>query len=326
MVPISHNVNTTTDKSSSPQEVRLFENRVQQEAKAIIAANENQQILTDVIIDQETYLPRKLVNHNIDAEHFAASVNKVPVSVLVLEKLRNRAISLDTVLTWDPSDVRGGAGVFDQPGAPTSGTVRDVLKDMLHYSGNTSVRVAVNQILGGAPAVNTTWKQRYGLEHTYLMPLEGEGQRFYLGNTNARESMKMLKKLTVGIDRYSQLVRDYMSTNIWDQMGVRSVIGDTGKMLVINKIGYLDDPDGNNRHDVGIVINKHTGKSFSYAFLETAPAASSTATPQADSALQQLGVTVLKAAGDSTAAQKPQPQELRRSAATPAPDQGKVLY
>lgn len=274
---------------------------LKKQAYQVIDKNESYDISTGVIINSQKNNTNSLVSHNVDTEHFAASLNKVPVSVMLLEKLRSGEITLDTVVTWDESDRRGGAGVFDAPDAPTSGTVREVLKDLLHYSGNTAVRIAVNNILGGAPFVNEQWKSQYNLQNTYLVPLEGPGQRFYLGYTTPRETLRMFEQLVAGGDAYSTLVREYMATNIWNEMGVRSVLGDSTVIQLTNKIGVLDDPEGNNRHDIGMVINNRTGATYTYAFLETAPNEVEGATAQADTALQQLGTIVLRSAGDKTA-------------------------
>ena len=53
--------------------------------KTIIAKNESLGVVTGVsIIDLQTQ--RSLISHNLDAEQFAASVNKVPIAELVLTK------------------------------------------------------------------------------------------------------------------------------------------------------------------------------------------------------------------------------------------------
>lgn len=305
-----------TSKNSSNKK------NVKKQVEAVIAANQQQNILTGVSINDKN---KNIISNDVNTEHFAASVNKAPVSVLLLKKLRAGQITLDTVLSWTADDIRGGAGVFDQPGAPLSGTVRDLLKDMLHYSGNTAVRVIVNGALGGAPQVNTVWQSQYGLTHTYLMPLDGPGGRFYFGNTSTKEALKMFKLLAEGNDSYARLVRGFMADNIWDEMGVRSVLRDTARISLINKIGYLDDPDGNNRHDVGMIINKRTGRVYTYAFLQTAPSATPAPTTQANAALRQLGVITLKAAGDRYAgAPAADAQPFARQ--SPRAPESRILY
>jgi len=137
----------------------------------VIAKNEHDQIVTDVSIT-DLQSGKLLVGHDLDTEQFAASVNKLPVAALVLSDLRAGKISMDTQLTWQESDVRAGAGVYDQPGAPTTGTVQDVMFDMLNPSGNTAVRILVNYVLGGAAQVNTRIVNELGLQHTYLQPVD----------------------------------------------------------------------------------------------------------------------------------------------------------
>lgn len=200
MIPITDsstpNLNNSSEsRQASSQSDFMLDTKPKQEAGQIITTNQQQNITTGVLINKEHWFTKKLVESDVTTEHFAASVNKVPVSVLLLEKLRTKQITLDTQLTWVASDVRGGAGDFDQPGAPLNGTVREILKDLLNKSGNTAVRIIVNKVLGGADAVNTAWKQRYNLQHTYLQPLEGDPSKFYLGYTNSTESLKCSRKL-----------------------------------------------------------------------------------------------------------------------------------
>lgn len=331
MIPITDsstpNLNNSSEsRQASSQSDFMLDTKLKQEAGQIITTNQQQNITTGVLINKEHWFTKKLVESDVTTEHFAASVNKVPVSVLLLEKLRTKQITLDTQLTWVASDVRGGAGDFDQPGAPLNGTVREVLKDLLNKSGNTAVRIIVNKVLGGADAVNTAWKQRYNLQHTYLQPLEGDPSKFYLGYTNSTESLKMLKKIVESHDYYGRVMQDYMATNIWDAMGVRSVLGDQKDIKLINKIGFLNDPEGNNRHDIGFIINTKTGKTLSYAFLETSPDA---VTPQADQSLKDLGAALIRRVGGTpqTTATQPNMRTFDSSARQQqAVDNGRILY
>lgn len=329
MISADSATTTLSNNSNQVESTERFnhsgDRKLRQEAGQILKINRQYDISTGAIINNERYHhPRNVINYNAHEEHFAASINKVPVSVLLLDKLRSGEITLETELSWTDDDVRAGAGDLDQPDSPREGTVQDVIEDLLHKSGNTAVRVAVNGILGGPDAVNDTWQNEYNLQHTYLVPLEEDRSLFYFGYANTNEALKMLRELTEGNDEYAELVQDYMATNTWDNMGVRSVLGDSKKIKLINKIGYLDDPAGNNRHDIGLIINTKTGKSYSYAFLETAPT-SEEATVQADRALQDLGAATLKQAGGNPI--KPSADEPSiRSFDDRQPEQGRILY
>lgn len=240
---------------------------------------------------------RSLYQHDTATEQFAASVNKLPIARLVLADLRSGKLTNDQVLTWTASDVRAGAGVYDQPGAPTSATVKDLLFDMLNPSGNTAVRVFVNQAMGGAATVNNRFKTELNLQHTYLQPLEGTA--FYVGNTNAQEAATNITALLSGEDQYQQFVKHALATNIYTDYGVRTQLAGNDYITLANKVGILDDPDGNNRHDVGLVYNTKTHKTYGYAFLNTAHGSSfNLATSQAGVSLADMGRGVLRYSGD----------------------------
>jgi beta-lactamase class A len=273
--------------------------RLRHYIETIIAKNESLGVVTGVsIIDLQTQ--QSIVSHNLDTEQFAASVNKVPIAELVLRDLRAGTLTLDQQLTWAASDVRGGAGVYDQPGAPLQASVRDLLFDMLNPSGNTAVRVFVNQAMGGAVVVNGRFTNELGLQHTYLQPLDSN--RFYVGNTTAREAMKNIRALLKGNDQYQKLVKNALATNIYTDFGVRSQLAGNDYIVLANKVGILDDPDGNNRHDVGLIYNTKTHKTYAYAFMDTAFGESYNApTAQAGISLADMGRGVLRYSGDKQA-------------------------
>jgi beta-lactamase class A len=260
-----------------------------------VRRNERVGVVTGVsIMDLST--DRTLVSHNNDTEQFAASINKLPVSLLLLEDLRSGKLSLDTTLNWTADDRRGGFGVYDQPDSPLSATLGEVLHDMLNRSGNTAVRILVNNSLGGAAAVNGRLALKPELSHTRLQPLDAN--RFFLGNSTPHDSLWTAGKLMERQDRYARFMRDSMSTNIFEDFGVRSQL-DADHVLLINKIGLLDDVEGNNRHDVGVIYNKKTGKSYAYSFMTTAPfnETDPAATTRAEGSLKEMGRASLRFAG-----------------------------
>lgn len=264
--------------------------------KRSIRQNEAQHVATGVqIMDLQSEQP--ILSHNIDTQHFAASINKVPVALLVLKDLRASALDLDQMMTWQASDVRGGFGLYDQPGAPLQAPLRDVLFDMLNRSGNTAVRVLVNQGLGGAAAVNEKWMHIPQLTNTRLQPLDGN--RFYLGNTTAQDSLWAITELTRnGNEAYTQFMKNALATNIFTDFGTRSQLAGNDYIVLVNKIGLLDDPEGNNRHDAGIIYNKRTHKSYAYSFMTTSPYEDADATARADESLKEMGRYTLRFSGD----------------------------
>lgn len=261
-----------------------------------VADNERTNVRTAVSVIN-TQRDQPLYSHNLDDEHFAASVNKIPIARLALNDVRAGRLQFTQTLTWPATDVRPGAGVYDQPGAPTSATVAELLFDMLNKSGNTPVRVFVNQALGGANTVNDRFSQELQLQHTYLQPLEGTA--FYVGNTSAREAIQNMTALLDIDDSYTVFAKEALATNIYTDYGVRSQLVGNDYIMLSNKVGILDDPGGNNRHDVGVIYNTKTGASYGYAFLNTAPgAAYNLATAQAGVSLADMGRAVLRYSGD----------------------------
>jgi beta-lactamase class A len=259
---------------------------------AAISQNEAQNIKTGVLVTNAR--GKRVLSHNRTTKHFAASINKVPIALLVLEDLRAGRLSLNQTITWQPSDLRGGFGDYDQPGAPIQATLRQALQDMLNKSGNTVVRAIVNYQLGGPAAVNDRFAAQ-DLPNTTLTVLSPTS--FYLGDSTPEDALHALQKLVAKQDRYSRFMQNAMATNIFEDFGVRSQLQDKN-LVLINKIGLLDDPDGNNRHDVGLVYNKKTGNSYGYSFFTTAPFESTDATARAEQSLKDMGVGVLRYSGN----------------------------
>jgi len=298
--------------------------KLRQYIQQVIATNESRQVTTDVsIIDLQTQ--RSIVGHNIDQEQFAASINKIPIAQLVLNDLRSGRLQLNQQISWTSDEVREGSGVYDQPGAPMQASVQDLLFDMLNPSGNTAVRAFVNHALGGAATVNQRFTNELGLHHTALQILDAT--RFYVGNTNAKEALQSMQNLLSGNDAYQQFVKHALATNIYTNFGVRSQLSGDPNILLVNKVGILDDPDGNNRHDVGIVYNLKEGKAYGYAFLNTAPdlgghPSEEVPTNQAGISLADMGQALLKFAGDKGTS----PQTDHRALPAPQAERGRTAY
>lgn len=286
-----------------------------------IEENTAQQIITGVqILDLQKNTA--IVSHNADTQHFAASINKLPVTLTLLEALRAGTITMDQTVSWAVSDQRAGAGIYDQPGAPTQAKVKDILHDLLNRSGNTAVRIIVNQLLGGAAAVNNRWAQIPELANTRLQPLDSN--RFYVGNSTPREAMWTMGQLVKTQDQYASFIKQSLQTNIYTDVSVRSQLAGNDYIVLVNKVGLLDDSEGNNRHDVGIIYNTQTKKSYGFSFFTTSPYDSETATPRAEQSLKDMGRYTLRFAGDKKRhAQVQQPMTLSTSQ---PPIETRILY
>lgn len=266
-----------------------------------VQRNEKDGIDTSAIVYDITD-NKPIYSHNVNYKHYAASVSKLFVTSLLLEDLRQGKTTFDTRLTWNTSDKREGEGKYDAKGAPLTGTVRDVLFDMLNQSGNTAVRAIVNQVLGGAAAVNQRYKTEYPqLSVTKLQPVAGTPSGFLLGYTTPAETDFILDRLYNQTDSYGVFVKHALATNIFNDYGPRSQVKDTTNITVIDKQGMLDDPEGNNRHDVGVIENAQNGHKLRYVLMTTnyeQPAGP--LTEKASTSLQAFGRDMLRFEGDST--------------------------
>lgn len=263
-----------------------------------VHTNEQQNIVTSVAVYDIT--DNKLIYaHNADTEHFAASVNKLPVASLLLEDLRSGKVGWNQTLSWTATDQRTGAGVYDAPEAPTSATIKQLMFDMLNRSGNTAVRVLVNKALHGAPEVNERLAAYPQLTATRLIVLPGEGGRFFLGNSTAQEAGFIMRHLYNQNDAFAAYAKNALATNIFNDIGPRAEVQDKNLISVADKQGTLDDPDGNNRHDVGIIENKKDGHLLGFSFMTTSPpTADNLPTKRAEESLREMGRPMLRYQGD----------------------------
>ena len=293
---------------------------LRQFVKKEVRDNERLSILTDVsIVDLQTN--KTIYGHNENTPHFAASVNKLAITMLVLEELRAGNVTLNTQLAWLPTDRRDGNGVYDQPGSVNQASVRDVLHDLLNRSGNTAARILVNGALGGASATNARLAQVPEIPHTRLIVLDGN--RFYMGDTTSKEALFILRKVVGNQDQFGQYVKQLMATNIFVSDGVRSQLQGNDFITLVNKTGLLYDPDGNNNHDVGIIYNTKTHKSYGYAMLTTAPSESNEATLRGEQSLKDIGKYILRYSGDKPTQMRHMQDQLRQQTTKP---ETKVLY
>jgi beta-lactamase class A len=290
-----------------------------------VRENERRSIDTSVMVYDITD-QKWVYKYNTDYVHYAASVSKMFVTAVLLDELRAGSTTLDTVVSWDASDRRAGAGVYDSDTSPLSATVREVLFDMLNQSGNTAVRAIVNKVLGGAAAVNAKYEQNYPtLEVTRLQPLSSTS--FLLGYTTPAESDLILAHLYSQTDDYAAFVKNALATNIFDDYGPRSQVQDHENITVIDKQGQLNDPEGNNRHDIGIIENAKNGHKLRYVLMTTnyeQPAGE--ATDYAVSSLQEFGRDMLRFEGDKKPRKSNQQQSALRSQSDIQVQNGRMTY
>lgn len=229
-----------------------------------IGKNEQRDITTSVYFVDNTH-NQVLYRYQIDKEYYAASVNKLPITLLLLEDLRSGKLSLSDKIKLPSKRLEGG-GRYDEGNRTREITIGQALEDMLKRSGNTVVRVLVAE-LGGAKKVNERLTQDKNLRKTRL--LERGNDEFWLGNTTARESLYLMNRIVEKQDIYGKLVQKALTENIFDDYGVQAQHKDKHVVLT-NKMGQLSDEDGDVRHDVGIIYNTRTGERYSFAILNAA--------------------------------------------------------
>lgn len=229
-----------------------------------IGKNEQDDITTSVYFVDNTH-NQELYRYQIDKEYYAASVNKLPITLLLLEDLRNGKISLKDRIELPKERLEGG-GRYDEGNSTREITVGQAFEDMLKRSGNTVVRSLVAE-LGGPEKVNERLAKDKSLRKTRL--IERDNNEFWLGNTTARESLYLMNRVVETQDTYGKLVRESLTENVFDEYGVKAQ--HNGSHLVLtNKMGQLSDDDGDVRHDVGVIYNTQTGGRYSFAILNAA--------------------------------------------------------
>lgn len=289
-----------------------------------LVENQRRGIDTSLIVFDETD-KKSIYSYNTNYVHWAASLSKLFVTSLLLDDMRAGKINGDTLITWEAGDRRAGAGLYDAEGAPLSASINDAIFDMLNRSGNTAVRALVNKALGGANAVNARYEKEYPeLKVTRLQPVSATG--FLLGYTTPAEVDFILRRLYSQTDTYADFVKQALATNIFNDYGPRSQVKDTENITVIDKQGQLNDPEGNNRHDVGVIENDRNNRKLRYVLMTTnyeQPAGE--VTNYATASLQYFGKDMLRYEGDRT----PRPNEdtmKLQQAASPAVENGRVVY
>ncbi len=198
-----------------------------------------------------------LVAHEPDRIHSAASINKLPI-VLVL---RDAGADLDNKLNWSTADIHPGQGPYDWLGddsrdhiPPQQATIGALAASTLRDSSNTAPRVLVNTVLGGAETVNHHFITDHEVVHTQLQS-QADG-RFFMGNTTSREALHLVKSLLAESPdtALDELIRTALASNIFITEGVRSQLVYRDKRVLTSKLGLLEateEDELHRYHDVG---------------------------------------------------------------------------
>jgi beta-lactamase class A len=214
--------------------------------------------------------PVPLLADDPDRPVHGYSVQKIAVAVAVLDKVDRGLLRLDQRLEVTADAVLGGTGLYHlQPVWGDRVTLANALVAMLLVSDNTAVRLCgrvapgaeINEILAGK-----------GLAGTRVEPT-GDGDRFLLGVTTARETHDLLWRLAAG-----ELLRPASGEFLLRVLrapgghtdGVRRDLSSARRARIAGKAGADFDERGAARHEVGVVFDAAGAPALTFAFFADA--------------------------------------------------------
>jgi beta-lactamase class A len=182
----------------------------------------------------------------------AESVNKIAVATAVLDKVDRGLLALShTVQVTSDIVIPDGDGIFRLDGAyPSTITLGHVLAALLTISDDTAVRLC--GLVAPAAEINQILVAK-GFPHTQVTPVANPN-RFYLGQTTAREMHDILAAL-VGGTLLSASSTSYLLGLIRSPIaftdGIRRTMSSDERARIATKAGWLD----NVRNEAGIVFD-----------------------------------------------------------------------
>jgi beta-lactamase class A len=181
----------------------------------------------------------------------AYSVNKLGVAMAVLDKIDRGLLTLDQRVDVTAAIViQDIDGIFALDGAyPSSVTLGHAMANLLTVSDNTAVRLC--GLVCPALELNEILRNK-GFVHTQVVPVSNPN-RFFLGQTTARETHTLLSKLVAG-ELLSPSSTNYLlnvirSTSAFSD-GIRLNLTTPQRLQVATKAGWQDD----GRNEAGIVF------------------------------------------------------------------------
>ncbi len=187
-----------------------------------------------------------------DAVVQAESVNKIAVATAVLDKVDRGLLTLSqTVQVTSDIVIADGDGIFRLDGAyPSTVTLGHVLAALLTVSDDTAVRLC--GLVAPAAEINQIMVSK-GFPKTQVTPVANPN-RFYLGQTTAREMHDILSALVGGTllaeDSTSYLLGLIRSPIAFTD-GIRRTMSSAERARIATKAGWLD----NVRNEVGLIFD-----------------------------------------------------------------------
>ena len=218
------------------------------------------------------YLQSGRLSHQHDADNpeFAASLAKVPLSVLLARRLQDPTEEL-TVYP-DVIDATGG-GEYDKPRADAFVvTAHDLLADMLENSGNTAYRIFSR--MHGVDTINDFYGEM-GWPVSKVVANEKDNEKIDIGPTTAYEATQQLDALMTDTSWIGQLARERLSGKNAARYGIQSVAYRRGGGVTIaSKTGEYtcapDEPDRDDRSYRNEVVKSLGDSDLSMAILTSA--------------------------------------------------------
>jgi beta-lactamase class A len=193
----------------------------------------------------------KVAGAGADETVKAASIIKLPLLALLMDRVDHGTLSLDTVVTIPAGDpnIVGGSGTLRTRSFPLDITVRELMELMVQVSDNTATNVLID-VAGGFPAVNA-YIDHLGFTTLHLgrkmiQPANPPVQENY---ADSREVTELLTMIWQG-----KILSRQSSDHIITLMKGQSVNTKYGAVIprqyLANKTGELDDVS----HDSGYIL------------------------------------------------------------------------
>lgn len=204
------------------------------------------------------------VDHSSTAVKTAASINKLGITLAVLDKIDRGELALDDRITLTSDIILTGSGFyFHQTAYGDELTVANVLVAMLLTSDNTSVRLC--GLVCPPAEINETLAAK-GFEVTRVVPSATNPNRMGLGVTSAAETNDLLHRLAKGELLSANSTRFFL--NVLKGLsgyhdGFRRNMSSAERARVAMKYG-ADDAE---RNESGIVYNTSGVPVLVYSFM-----------------------------------------------------------
>ncbi|GAA5011116.1 serine hydrolase [Actinopolymorpha pittospori] len=181
----------------------------------------------------------------------AASIIKLPLLALLMDRVDHGTLSLDTMVTIPAGDpnIVGGSGTLRTRSFPLDISVRELMELMVQVSDNTATNVLID-IAGGLPAVNA-YIDHLGFTTLHLgrkmiQPANPPLQENYIDSAEVTELLTMIWQGKI----LSRSSSDHIIALMKGQLVNTKYGAVIPRQYLANKTGELDDVS----HDSGYIL------------------------------------------------------------------------